>query len=154
MKSTINTIIEHMEKLKTKSKSKPRTSLIPNVLKNASFSKTIPFDIISNNICPFLKMISITNLAKCDRKLAVICHTPTSIKNLMHRNDIYSYIMKSTQSNLLIDGKFYNMNNWTASNIHRFKNVESLSIAVNMFDNIEIFNSFCNVKHLTIYDAR
>eukprot|EP01084_Bolivina_argentea_P040312 74516_1 len=106
MKSSLNQIIEETEKLKTdKSKSKPNTntekptnpnpnqnqqiqiqiktnkskskSIMLTIPKNASLSKTIPFDIISNNICTFLKMSSITQLAKCDRKLAIICHTPT-----------------------------------------------------------------------------
>eukprot|EP01084_Bolivina_argentea_P040311 74513_1 len=82
MKSSLNQIIEETEKLKTdKSKSKPNIntekSIMLTIPKNASLSKTIPFDIISNNICTFLKMSSITQLAKCDRKLAIICHTPT-----------------------------------------------------------------------------
>eukprot|EP01084_Bolivina_argentea_P306759 530139_1 len=82
MRLLINQIIEKEEKSKkNKSKSKQKSTIntkstIPVIPENASLSKTIPFDIISNNMCPFLKMSSITKLAKCDRKLAIICHTP------------------------------------------------------------------------------
>eukprot|EP01084_Bolivina_argentea_P227646 384490_1 len=76
MKSSINEIIEETKKLKNKSKLKSSENnksiickqlTIPIVPKNASLTKIIPFDIISNHICHFLKMSSITKLAQCDR---------------------------------------------------------------------------------------
>eukprot|EP01084_Bolivina_argentea_P305649 528035_1 len=67
MRSLINQIIEKEEEKIKKNKCKPKPeantnintkSTIPIIPKNASLSKIIPFDIISNNICPFLKMSS------------------------------------------------------------------------------------------------
>eukprot|EP01083_Nonionella_stella_P206232 750282_1 len=157
MKSTLNELIQNEKKAKTKkqnqnqtpSKNAPTILIVP---KNASLTKTIPFDIISNAICHFLKMSSITNLACCDRKLATICHTPTSINNLMHRHDPYGY--NPYERNLTIhDGYYYGMSKWTVPNIHRFKNVERLSIDLQWLDPPEKINSFGRVKHLSFYGA-
>eukprot|EP01083_Nonionella_stella_P144332 450474_1 len=131
-------------RIKTKQKKKKQTQSkpTPNILavpKNASLTKTIPFDIISNHICHFLKMSSITHLACCDRKLAIVCHTPTSINNLMHRHDPYKYI---TDEDLTHDGYYYGMHKWTVPNIHRFKNVEQLAIEYSYLEKPQIFNSF------------
>eukprot|EP01084_Bolivina_argentea_P305650 528036_1 len=169
MRLLINQIIEEAETLKKrKSKSKPKAKIniisneiienpnptIPIVPKNASLSKMMPFDIISNNICPYLKMSSITKLAKCDRKLAIICHTPTSINNLMHRYDIYKY-NKLPEDDYMLDGHYDTINNCDLPNIHRFKNIEKLAIDLqylNTAHKIPIFNSFRRVKHLSIHD--
>eukprot|EP01084_Bolivina_argentea_P227647 384494_1 len=149
MKTSINEIIETAKKLKNKSKPKPNLntnntqSTIPIVPKNASLTKIIPFDIISNNICHFLKMSSITKLAQCDRKLAIICHTPTSITNLMHRYDFYKYAQ--TDKDYMIDGHYTNIRDNISSNMHRFKNIETLSIDleyVNSENRIKILNTF------------
>ncbi len=156
MKTALNEIIENAKKLKeikSKSKQKQKTkpkATIPIIPKNASLTKTIPFDIISNNICPFLKMSSITNAARCDRQLAVICHSPTSIKNLMHRYDPYKYAEMAGRD-VEIDGHYTNMESWTVSNIHRFKNVEKLSIKLSILNRLDLFNVFQKVKHLTFY---
>eukprot|EP01084_Bolivina_argentea_P299695 516606_1 len=158
MKSQINQIIEDTKKIKNKSAKaiKHNKYTIPIIHHNASLTKTIPFDIISNHICPFLKMSSITKLARCDRILAVICHTPTSIKNLMHRHDIYPYV---THEDILIDGHDDSMKKWTVSNMHRFKNVEKLciwSFIVSEYRqpyNVQIFNLFDKVKHLSFYST-
>eukprot|EP01084_Bolivina_argentea_P305651 528040_1 len=170
MRLLINQIIEEAETLKKrKSKSKPKAKIniisneiienpnptIPIVPKNASLSKMMPFDIISNNICPYLKMSSITKLAKCDRKLAIICHTPTSINNLMHRYDMYKY--NKSQQFVTIDGHYDSLNNCDVSNMHRFKNIETLSIDLDYLNDankIQIFNSFRRVKHLSIDDIQ
>eukprot|EP01084_Bolivina_argentea_P305648 528032_1 len=163
MKQLINQIIEKEEEKIKKNKCKPKPeantnintkSTIPIIPKNASLSKIIPFDIISNNICPFLKMSSITKLAKCDRKLAIICHTPTSINNLMHRYDIYKY-NKLPEDDYMLDGHYDTINNCDLPNIHRFKNIEKLAIDLqylNTAHKIPIFNSFRRVKHLSIHD--
>eukprot|EP01083_Nonionella_stella_P311597 1111553_1 len=156
MKSTLNELIQNEKKAKTKkqnqnqtpSKNAPTILIVP---KNASLTKTIPFDIISNAICHFLKMSSITNLACCDRKLAIICHTPTSINNLMHRHDPYKYICD--EECLIHDGCYYAMNKWTVSTIHRFKNVEQLAIEYSYLQKPQIFNSFGRVKHLSLHGA-
>eukprot|EP01083_Nonionella_stella_P173065 595841_1 len=152
MKSTLNELIEDQNKAKkkkqTQSKPTPITLAVP---KNASLTKTIPFDIISNHICHFLKMSSITHLACCDRKLAIVCHTPTSINNLMHRHDPYKYIYD--EECLIHDGCYYDMNKWTVHNIHRFKNVEQLAIEYSYLEKPQIFNSFGRVKHLSLHGA-
>eukprot|EP01083_Nonionella_stella_P071894 193422_1 len=160
MKSSINQIIEQINKEKrVKNKQKPRDidqspiaiTIIP---KNASLTKHIPSDIISNNICHFLKMSSITNLAQCDRQLAVICHTPTSICNLMHRYDPYRYNPRDAEFTGWIDGDYYNMQQWRSDpcTMHRFKNVKRLSISMDYFDrNAPQFTTmFSNLKHLSI----
>eukprot|EP01084_Bolivina_argentea_P068222 124150_1 len=94
-------------------------------------------------------MSSISNLARCDRKLAIICHTPTSINNLMHRYDIYQYC----NTDGVVDGYYYDMENWNLEMVHRYTNIEQLSISLGLFENdkIEIFNSFNNIKHLSLY---
>eukprot|EP01084_Bolivina_argentea_P068224 124154_1 len=117
MKSLINELTENAKKLQEKSKLKTNTNklTIPIVPKNASLTQVITFDIISNCICNFLKMSSISNLARCDRKLAIICHTPTSINNLMHRYDIYQYC----NTDGVVDGYYYDMENWNLEMVHR-----------------------------------
>eukprot|EP01084_Bolivina_argentea_P247767 414497_1 len=153
IRSSINEIIEES---KSKSKiasvsndNKRSNSEIITIPKNASFSKVIPFDIISNCICKFLTMSSITKLARCDRKLAIICHTPTSIQNLMHRFDYYPY---TTSYGIITDGYYNDMNNWTVSNTHRLKNINKLSIHIDFVeDKLEIFNTFENVTDLCLY---
>eukprot|EP01083_Nonionella_stella_P206235 750295_1 len=154
MKSTLNELIENQNKAKKKKQTQSKPT--PNILavpKNASLTKTIPFDIISNHICHFLKMSSITHLACCDRKLAIVCHTPTSINNLMHRHDPYKYSMFDNECWTIHDGYYYNMNKWTVSNIHRFKNVEELAIEYSYLQKPQIFNSFGRVKHLSLHGA-
>eukprot|EP01083_Nonionella_stella_P206236 750297_1 len=151
MKSTLNELIENQNKAKKKKQTQSKPT--PNILavpKNASLTKTIPFDIISNHICHFLKMSSITHLACCDRKLAIVCHTPTSINNLMHRHDPYKYVIYEP---LIHDGCYYGMNKWTVPNIHRFKNVEQLAIEYSYLQKPQIFNSFGRVKHLSLHGA-
>eukprot|EP01083_Nonionella_stella_P047963 128456_1 len=125
------------------------------IMKGASLTKSIPFDLISNNICHYLKMSSITNLAQCDRQLAIICHTPTSICNLMHRYDPYRYNPRDTESYGLIDGQYYKMRQWNASNMHRFKNVKQLAISLEFFDrHASMFtNMFQKLNHLSIVGA-
>eukprot|EP01083_Nonionella_stella_P178880 633353_1 len=91
-------------------------------------------------------MSSITNLACCDRKLAIICHTPTSINTLMHRHTPYKYICHD--EDLIHDGHYYDMNKWTVHNIHRFKNAEELAIEYRYLQKPQIFYSFGRVKHL------
>eukprot|EP01084_Bolivina_argentea_P013194 24734_1 len=67
MKSSINQIIESSKSVQDKSnakdKDKTANSETLKIPKNASFSDIIPFDIISNAICQYLTMSSITNLA-------------------------------------------------------------------------------------------
>eukprot|EP01083_Nonionella_stella_P074695 202704_1 len=159
MKQSINKLIEQIDKeKKSKRKQKPNDTNEPPmsvIPKNASLTKWIPFDIISNHICTFLKMSSITHLAQCDRQLAIICHTPTSIGNLMHRYDVYRYIpYRYGENGGLIDGHYHNMDNWSFSAMHRFKNVERLSISLEYFDgHSTMFNTtFRKVKHLSFYD--
>eukprot|EP01083_Nonionella_stella_P042954 115944_1 len=158
MKSCINQIIEEINKekrLKKKPKAKEiHKSLITNIPKNASLTKSIPSDIISNNICHFLKMSSIANLAQCDRQLAVICHTPTSICSLMHRFDPYRYNAREFDADGLIDGHYCNMNQWNNSTAHRFKNVDKLSISCEFFEDKHASNlttMFPNLKHLSLF---
>eukprot|EP01083_Nonionella_stella_P178879 633352_1 len=99
-------------------------------------------------------MSSITNLACCDRKLAIICHTPTSINTLMHRHTPYKYSMFDNECWTIHDGYYYNMSKWTVSNIHRFKNAEELAIEYRYLQKPQIFNSFGRVKHLSFYGAQ
>eukprot|EP01083_Nonionella_stella_P052268 138742_1 len=156
MKSSINQTIEEMNKdkrLKHKQKANDtHKSPIATIPKNASLTKHIPSDIISNNICHFLKMSSITQLARCDRQLAVICHTPTSICNLMHRHDPYRYNPRE-RSDGLIDGEYYNSKQWNPWP-HRFKNVEQLAISLLFFDNnaSNFATMFTHLKHLSLFD--
>eukprot|EP01083_Nonionella_stella_P123677 372811_1 len=158
MKSCINQIIEEINKEKAlKKKQKTREmhkSPITNIPKNASLTKYIPSDIISNNICHFLKMSSITTLAQCDRQLAVICHTPTSICNLMHRYDPYRYNPREFYSNELIDGGYCNMETWNPSTMHRFKNVEKLSVALEFFNDnaANLITTLSNLRQLSLFD--
>eukprot|EP01083_Nonionella_stella_P046056 123329_1 len=159
MKGTINQMIEDINKQKrlqnkqkTKHALKPPLTIIP---KNASLTGYIPSDIISNSICPLLKMSSISNLAQCDRQLAIICHTPTSISNLMHRYDPYAYNPRDTEEDTetgLIDGVYYNMKDTNPSALHRFRNVERLAISLAYFNAYasELTNTFTNIKHLSI----
>eukprot|EP01083_Nonionella_stella_P068932 183363_1 len=158
MNTIINQVlndIENAKKLKRKSKSESMSAhpTIPIIPKDASLTKVLPFDIISNNICTFLTMSSITQLAPCDRKCAVICQTPTSITNLMHRHDPYRYSdVNDLVHDPLIDGHYFNMDQW---NMHKFKNVERLSITIPFFNyNVSKFNTFRRVKHLTFYDTQ
>eukprot|EP01083_Nonionella_stella_P218693 783999_1 len=156
MKTIINQVlndIENAKKLKSKTKSEAMCAhtAILIIPKNASLTKVIPFDIISNCICTFLTMQSITQLAQCDRKFAVICQTPTSINNLMRRHDPYRY-SDATYYDPLIDGHYINMDQWI---MHRFKNVERLSITIPYMNyNVPKFNTFHRVKHLTFHDTQ
>eukprot|EP01083_Nonionella_stella_P299656 1018916_1 len=159
MKSSINQIIEQINKEKrlknqqqTQDIHKSPIAIIP---KAASLTQYIPSDIISNHICHFLKMSSITKLAQCDRQLAIICHTPTSISNLMHRYDPYAYNPRDTKEDTemgLIDGVYYNMKDTNPSALHRFRNVERLAISLAYFNAYasELTNTFTNIKHLSI----
>eukprot|EP01083_Nonionella_stella_P303226 1048807_1 len=101
-------------------------------------------------------MSSITKLAQCDRQLAVICHTPTSICNLMHRYDPYRYNPREYNTDDFIDGNYYKMEKWIRNppTMHRFKNVEKLSISFSFFDrNASRFATlFSNLKHLSLFD--
>eukprot|EP01083_Nonionella_stella_P068931 183362_1 len=151
MKSTLNQLIDNEKKAKKKDKStdtNTTTSTPIIVPKDASLTQTIPFDIISNAICPCLKMSSITKLARCDRKLAIICHTPTSIKNLMHRYDPYFYLPFEFYNRTLIDGHYPNIEQW---DLHRFENVEQLSIEVHNDLKPAVFNAFRKVTRLSLY---
>eukprot|EP01083_Nonionella_stella_P071323 191508_1 len=98
-------------------------------------------------------MSSITQLAQCDRKFAVICQTPTSINNLMHRHDPYRYSdVQDMINDPLIDGHYMNIDQW---NMHRFRNVQRLSITILYLNyNVSKFNTFHRVKHLTFYDTQ
>eukprot|EP01083_Nonionella_stella_P309973 1099619_1 len=93
MKSTLNELIENQNK--AKKEPQMQSNPLPIALdvqyhgSRASLTQTIPFDVISNRICHFLTMSSITNLACCDRQLAIICHTPTSITSLVHRHCLF-----------------------------------------------------------------
>eukprot|EP01083_Nonionella_stella_P234100 824225_1 len=156
MKGTINRMIEDINKAK-RSKNKQQTKHAPITIipKHASLTEYIPSDIISNSICPLLKMSSISNLAQCDRQLAIICHTPTSISNLMHRYDPYAYNPRDTEEDTetgLIDGVYYNMKDTNPSALHRFRNVERLAISLAYFNAYasELTNTFTNIKHLSI----
>eukprot|EP01083_Nonionella_stella_P218695 784002_1 len=158
MKTVINQVlndIEKAKKLKRQSKSEAMCAhqAIPIIPKDASLTKVIPFDIISNNICTFLTMSSITQLAQCDRKFAVICQTPTSINNLMRRHDPYRYSdVQDVSYDPLIDGHYIDMDQW---NMHRIKNVQRLSITIPYLNyNVSKFNTFHRVKHLTFYDTQ
>eukprot|EP01083_Nonionella_stella_P270771 917074_1 len=159
MKTIINQVLNDIEKAKKlKGKSEPNEPIcalptIPIILKDASLTKVIPFDIISNSICTFLTMSSITQLAQCDRKFAVICQTPTSINNLMHRHDPYRYSdVQDMINDPLIDGHYMNIDQW---NMHRFRNVQRLSITILYLNyNVSKFNTFHRVKHLTFYDTQ
>eukprot|EP01083_Nonionella_stella_P046055 123325_1 len=162
MKGTINRMIEDINKAK-RSKNKQNTkhalkAPITIIPKHASLTEYIPSDIISNSICPLLKMSSISNLAQCDRQLAIICHTPTSISNLMHRYDPYAYNPRDTEEDTetgLIDGVYYNMKDTNPSALHRFRNVERLAISLAYFNAYasELTNTFTNIKHLSIVDG-
>eukprot|EP01083_Nonionella_stella_P004932 14412_1 len=156
MRESVNQIIEEMDKQKkskhkTKNENQPSIRIIP---KNASLTEWIPFDIISHSICTFLKMSSITQLAQCDRQLAITCHTPTSISNLMHRHDVYRYDPHEDVAEGLIDGDYHDMNNWSFSTMHRFRNVEKLAISLEYLNrHPDLFNTIlCKVKHLAFYD--
>eukprot|EP01083_Nonionella_stella_P067779 179506_1 len=160
MKSSINQIIEEINKEKrlknqqqTQDIHKSPIAIIP---KAASLTQYIPSDIISNHICHFLKMSSITKLAQCDRQLAIICHTPTSICNLMHRHDPYRYNRREFAANGIIDGHYYNMDQWNPSTMHRFKNIEKLSISLPFFGHhaSEFAILFNNIKHLSLIDTQ
>eukprot|EP01083_Nonionella_stella_P052269 138746_1 len=99
-------------------------------------------------------MSSITTLAQCDRQLAVICHTPTSICNLMHRHDPYQYNPRDLYSNELIDGGYCNMETWNPSTMHRFKNVEKLSVALEFFNDnaANLITTLSNLRQLSLFD--
>eukprot|EP01083_Nonionella_stella_P107652 312018_1 len=159
MKGTINRMIEDINKAK-RSKNKQQTKHAPITIipKHASLTEYIPSDIISNSICPLLKMSSISNLGQCDRQLAIICHTPTSISNLMHRYDPYAYNPRDTEEDTetgLIDGVYYDMKDMNPSALHRFRHVERLAISLQYFNSYasELTNTFTNIKHLSIVDG-
>eukprot|EP01083_Nonionella_stella_P058700 153718_1 len=149
IKSVISTIIEQAQqskdKNKTKSKSMSPKQPILKIPKDASLSRVIPTDIIRNSICQYLKMSSLTQLARCDRRLSVIAHTPASINNLQHRYDPYQYAPHSSQ--FVIDGHYF-----LHKDMHRFQNVQQLSIYVDTLIDFNVFNACRKVKHLSIYD--
>eukprot|EP01083_Nonionella_stella_P192646 711998_1 len=99
-------------------------------------------------------MSSIANLAQCDRQLAVICHTPTSICSLMHRFDPYRYNPREFDADELIDGGYCNMETWNPSTMHRFKNVEKLSLAFEVLhdDASNLTTTLSNLRHLSLFD--
>ena len=130
-----------------KTESKTMTSFRPQVPENASLSAVIPSDIISNKICTFLMMKSIMNLAQTDRKMAMICHTPSSISNLMHRHDPYP--CHSDSASKLIDG-FYQ---WESLQDYRMVNIETLAIALCILDDCAHLNCYKKVKNLSFYTS-
>lgn len=142
---TLNTVINAIISKKKKKQKKQKTDenqesklkkLSPKIQKNASLTAVIPSAILSNNICTFLTMKSIASLARTDRKLAIICHTPSSINNLMHRHDPYPY---GAVYSGMIDGHSYD---WNSLNGHRMQNVEKLSIPLMVLQNMHRLNSF------------
>ena len=150
MRSTIDKHIENEKKSKPKANKAPKKApLTPIVTKGASLSKTILLDIISNNICAFLRMSSITKLAQCDRNLAVICHTPKSITNLMHRYDPYKYC--SREIYIRIDGHYPGIDR--KSQAHRFRGVQKLAIQTQdlLHGGLIMRGNLKNITDLSIY---
>merc|ERR1711971_37415 len=117
------------------------------VVQGASLSETIPSDVIAKNICQYLIMTNITKLAQCDRKLAIVCHSPIAIQNIRHRLDPYNPYGPEADG-VLIDGGY----NWNTLNAHRIKNVEQLSVPLKILNDLPRLNSFQRVKDLTFYD--
>lgn len=146
---SINKIIDKQSKNEQKEEEfTPHISIILKVEKNASLSETIPSDIIGKNICQYLIMRNITKLAQCDRKLAIICHSPIAIKNLRHRLDPYNPYGPEAEG-VLIDGG-YDWNN--TLNRRRISSVEQLSVPLKILNDLPRLNSFQRVKDLTFYD--
>lgn len=146
MNESIDKIIKKKRKLTKENckedKANNGKAKILKVPKNASLSKTIPSDIIGNNICSFLMMRGITSLARCDRKFAIICHSPVAVTNLMYGHDPYSYGWSS--EDISIDGDF----EWNSLQEHRVKNVNTLSITAGSLHRIHYFP---RLSSLTLY---
>eukprot|EP01084_Bolivina_argentea_P174760 302709_1 len=115
-----------------------------------SLSIFIPTDIISNKICTFLSAATIQTLAKCDRTLAIVCHTPTAISNMVHKPNPYRYC--DTDELYTIDGIFQWNEITLNSDIHRFRNIEYLSISVTNMLQYQQLLKLQNVKHLSMFD--
>ena len=151
MNTTMNAVIAKKKKKQKSKESKSKKESLPKVPKNASLSAVIPSDIMCNNICTFLTMSGLTNLARCDRELAIICHTPSSITNLMHRHDPYPYHVDKYYVRSLIDGHFYD---WDTLNEHKMQNVQKLSVSIDILNFLDTLNSFNKVKNLSFYGFR
>eukprot|EP01083_Nonionella_stella_P186690 684224_1 len=72
----------------------------------------------------------------------------------MHRHDPYQYNPLELLSNELIDGGYCNMETWNPSTMHRFRNVEKLSLALEFFnDNASnLTTTLSNLRQLSLFD--
>eukprot|EP01083_Nonionella_stella_P307811 1083327_1 len=157
MKDTYKTIIESKQNLRPKSCEDEDSNLIvptAPLASGASLSETVPIDIIRIHICSFLDLLSIYEFSKCDRNLAIVAHTPSSIRTLQFNYlNHYPYAITSSAYHLDADHLSHHQD------LHLIRNISALSIRRTELYHSKHITASCNklqhihhLKHLTIYD--
>ena len=97
-----------------------------------------------------MDLLSIYEFSKCDRRLAIICHTPSSIRCLKF-NYLNQYRYCQTAKEYFLDKQHLQHIN----DIHLIRNVQDLSIVLKEDTNFWVSNKYIKymkkLKHLTFY---